>query len=137
MLFAVYKKNTGEIVYRASGQSSSQFENNELACITTIDNSVKGLTHYVDLTMNPPAIKTRPTNPVVVNKTTIKADGSDAAIFSNIPNGTVCTHDGETYTVTDGMIEFTTTHDGDYDFVFELFPYITASFTITAEESKS
>lgn len=133
-----------KIAYTAQGEIQGVFsdsvveahENTSLLYVDSIDMQLlKNM--YVDLTMNPPAIKTRPTSPVVVNKTTIKADGSDTAIFSNIPNGTVCTHDGETYTVTDGMIEFTTTHDGDYDFVFELFPYITASFTITAEEPAS
>lgn len=130
-----------KIAYTAQGEIQGIFsdsvveahENTSLLYVDSIDMQLlKNM--YVDLSVNPPAIKTRPTSPVVVNKTTIKADGSDTAIFSNIPNGTVCTHDGETYTVTDGMIEFTTTHDGDYDFVFELFPYITASFTITAEE---
>lgn len=126
----------GEIQGVFSDSVSKAHEGTELLFVSSIDTTqLHNL--YVDLTVNPPAITARPENPVVVNKTTIKADGSDAAIFSNIPNGTVCTHDGEIYTVTDGMIEFTTTHDGDYDFVFELFPYITASFTITAEEPKS
>lgn len=129
--------NSGAIKFVASGAPSENFCLNGESYLTETGTSVMPKTHYVDLTVNPPAIKTRPTSPVVVNKTTIKADGSDTAIFSNIPNGTVCTHDGETYTVTDGVIEFTTTHDGDYDFVFELFPYITASFTITAEEPTS
>lgn len=133
-----------KIAYTANGEIQGVFsdsvveahENTFLLYVDSIDMQLlKNM--YVDLSVNPPAINTRSTIPVVVNKTTIKADDSDTAIFSNIPNGTVCTHDGEIYTVTDGMIEFTTTHDGDYDFVFELFPYITASFTITAEEPKS
>lgn len=125
----------GEIQGVFSDSVSKAHEGTELLFVSSIDTTqLHNL--YVDLTVNPPKTTAKRENPVVVNKTTIKADGSDTAIFSNIPSGTVCTHDGETYTVTDGMIEFTTTHDGDYDFVFELFPYITASFIITAEESK-
>lgn len=134
MLFAVYKRNTGEVVYRASGQSSSQFENNELACVMTIDNTVKGLTHYVDLTVNPPAIKAKEPFPAVANKTEIIADNKDEVIISRIPLGCTCTLDGEPVIITEELITFTAEHVGTYVFKFSMFPYLDGTITITGKE---
>lgn len=128
----IYEKKTGRIV----GHCSSNVQMNPDGDFQTLAGYIEG-ENYVDLTCSPPILKQKPEMPVVANKTKIKADETDAVIFSNIPDGTVCTHDSETYTITDGVLEFTATHDGEYNFTFTLFPYIPKTIIITASEAET
>lgn len=135
MRYVIYENN-GKIKWAATGAKPELFCLNGESYLTSEAN-VSDKTHYVDLTCGSPILKQKPEMPVVANKTTIKADETDTVIFSNILNGTVCTHDSETYTITDGVLEFTATHDGEYNFTFTLFPYIPKTITITASEAET
>lgn len=130
---------TGKIKCISSGAPPQNFclNGEQFLPMDSASASVSSAEQWVDLTVNPPAITPRPTMPTVVNKTSIVANGADTAIFSNIPNNTVCTYDGEDHVVTDGLIEFTADHDGDYTFTFTLFPYLPLTITITATEPTS
>ncbi len=87
---------------------------------------------YVDLSIAGLPVTQRPTFPISVDKMSIAADGKDTATISGIPANTVCNYEGTNHTITDGMIEFTADHGGDYILQFTLFPYIPYSLTIRA-----
>lgn len=88
---------------------------------------------YVDLTVNPPAIKDKLPFPAVANKTEVIADNTDEVIISRVPLGCTCTLDGEPVTVTEELITFTAEHVGTYVFNFSMFPYLDGTITITGK----
>ena len=122
--------NNGEIIGKVSGCVVDVGDNHTLI---PYDQSPEG--KYFNYAAQ--QVEERPIFPIVVNKSTIAADSTEEAIISNIPRGTVCTHDGDTYTVDDGLIEFTADHVGDYTFTFELFPYLPMTITVSATEPNS
>ena len=82
-------------------------------------------------------ITARPASPVVVDKTTITADGVDQAVFTNVPWLTVV-YAWENFPPTaeivlDGVVEVTSTVAATINVHFlELYPYKESIFTLTA-----
>ena len=77
----------------------------------------------------------RPSMAIIVNKTTIAANGSDTANFSNIPqNASVSVDSGTLTSLGTATTEaFAATDVGTYTVDFSCFPYLNQSFQITAQ----
>lgn len=95
--------------------------------------SVSSVEQWVDLSVNPPALKDKLPFPAVANKTEVIADNKDEVIISRVPLGCTCTLDGEPVTVTEELITFTAEHVGTYVFNFSMFPYLDGTITITGK----
>lgn len=93
-------------------------------------------TQMVDIAANPPVVVSRPVFPIVTNKTTIQADGSDTATISGIPAGTTVTLLGtgdfaeSSEVVNSGSTAVTTVVRTPMVFRFEKFPYRVMEMTI-------
>ena len=74
----------------------------------------------------------RPTMPIVVSATSIKADGKADSVISGIPTGVTCDHEDTSTVMADTSIDFTAEHPGTYTFAFSKFPYIPVTITIEA-----
>lgn len=71
--------------------------------------------------------------PLSVSPAQIAADGLDTATISGIPTGTqVEWPDGQTDTVTDGIVEFSVDLPGTYTLKFSAIPYLDQEVTIEA-----
>ena len=82
-----------------------------------------GSIHYID----------RPTVPCEINKTTITADGADAAIISNLPENTLVIIDGVgSAVVTDGEFVLTTKIPRTYEILVKAKQYKDKEYTIHA-----
>jgi len=77
-------------------------------------------------------ITDRPSMSLSVDKTTITANGTDEATISNIPSETTATCEGESLTIDDGELVFTTDTAGTYTITFECWPYLDEEVTINA-----
>lgn len=97
--------------------------------------SIKGFydpgAYYVDpKTLTPTQ---RPLMGITLDKSAI-AIGTDTATFSGVPSGVSVSLDtGTAQEVLDGSVSFTAENPGTYQFDFSLFPYIPASFQVTAK----
>lgn len=72
--------------------------------------------------------------PAVLDKTSIIADGVDAATLSGLPNPSTVTllNDYTETIVTDGTLVFTADVPGKYRLKVDAFPYLDTEFTIDA-----
>jgi len=126
-----YSKITGELLgCSCSLNKSTNLKETKEEGFIEANVSIKD--NYVDLNADPPEIKSKPTNPAIINKTTIIPNGIDFTTISEIPNNCVLTVDGTSYTVTDGIFEFSASSLGIYTITLELFPYLSKSFGVTA-----
>lgn len=126
---APYDPVTGEIIAWYSGPESQinlqSFVVNSEPYIE--GNGEPGKEYYVDISV--PEIIPRPQMTLVTDKSSIAADGVDAATISSIPEGAVV--EGVTIGA-DGELIFTTTDPAEHKLVFSLFPYLDAEVTINA-----
>lgn len=74
-------------------------------------------------------VNPRPANPATIDTLTI-AIGAYATI-SGIPVNCVVTVDGVAHTVTDGVLQITSSSPGILKIDLELFPYLPATFEVT------
>lgn len=127
--FTLYNSETGELKGYAFGDT---IQCGDLGMIetTTIGNSDL---EYVNIKTG--LLEHRPQFAISVDKTTIVANNTDTAKITGIPANTVCTYEEAEHTITDGEIDFTAEHAGEYILTFSLWPYIDYSTTITATEA--
>jgi hypothetical protein len=123
------------LVYKvANGRILGEFHGDELPDSYSIDPGLGAMeitgaesreTHY--LAGNPLALAIRPLMPVVINKTTITANGTDAVIVAGIPEGTsvvVSDVNGQhRYEATDGTFEVTADDPQRIVVSLNLWPY--------------
>lgn len=128
MKYSISKDDAGKI----TGYSMGSFTLITDDSIVESDRPMTDATHYFDISDQ--TLKEKQPFPALLNKSTIKADATEEAIISSIPKGSTCRHDGETYTVDDGIVSFTAEHVGEYVFKFECFPYLPATITVEATQ---
>ena len=71
-------------------------------------------------------------NPATIDKTTLIADGVDAATISVLPNPSLIYVNDEIYTVIDGVFGFTVDTPGNYIVRCTAFPYLIKEFIVNA-----
>lgn len=130
MNFTCYSRGTGEFLWVGS-VPSFMFDiqtNNEVIALPGIYDSK---TQYVNLTSE--EVENRPPLPIVVNKTSILANGLDEWIVTGIPEGALVTDPtGVTSTVNDGEIVFSVDIPDTYVFIIKAFPYLDTEISIEA-----
>ena len=133
MIAIIYKINTGEILKNVDmpedfipyqvGEGEAFLETQ-----ITIDDGI----HYVDNDV----VLEKVIQPILLNKTTINADGIDQLIFSNAPLGFIKIDNLQTKETISGTIEdtdtFSTTIPGIYKIKIISFPYLDFEATIEA-----
>lgn len=77
-------------------------------------------------------ITTRPDMVAALSSTNMLANGIDTVTSSNLPIPCTITIDDTTYTVDDGIFEFTTDLAGTYTIKAEAFPYLPKEWEVTA-----
>jgi len=88
---------------------------------------------YVDVAATPPAIKSKQSMALTLDKATITADGIDQAKVSNIPAGAEVTWpDGVVETIIMGQIIFSVDLAGSYEFSFTKLEYLNEVLSVTA-----
>ena len=96
------------------------------------------LTHYApDLDAASPVVADvdatpRPELPALVSRTTIQADGVDAAVITGLPVPCAFMIDGEAHETTDGTIEVTATVAGAYVVAIDAWPFLPWQTVVTA-----
>jgi len=78
------------------------------------------------------ALMTKDPMPVTVIKSSIVADGEDAAVLDNVPAGTRVLIGGDMQVCDDGIVEFTTTGPGQYAIALYHAHYLTLEVQVTA-----
>lgn len=128
---AIYKISSGEIIRIVSSPLSmvrDQCRDGEawVVCST----SARDGSHYVDCGV----ISTRPAMPGSLNKTCIRADGTDYATVLGLPKPCTVTFCETPYEIDDGEFCFTVDLPGTYEITVEAFPFLPAKFTVKGEE---
>lgn len=131
MDYVAFDTLTGEIITFGScppGQLSAQTRHGTRG---VLEGQGQSHTHYVVNT----EIVERPLMGATINKNSISADNIDAAIVSNIPNGTQYKVRGYAMAsgeINDGVFSLTTDTPGVYEINLFNFPYQDAVFLVTA-----
>ena len=126
--YVVYNRNTGEI--ECSGICAAQdlkLQKRGKSVLQTDIQNVSDLTHYV---LNGKVTK-KLTNPVILSKNILIADGIDSVIISNLPLSIVRISDTD-YEIFDGKLEFTLDLPGVYPISIKAFPYLDVLFEVIA-----
>ena len=130
--FIVYSNITGEILRQGRCQGVDillQPSNTNESVIEASDSNDN--IHKIDL--NTLEIIFKIPIPVIINKTTISADGVDNIIISDLPNPTaVSIVDEGSWEITDGVFEFTTETVGEYIIKLRSSLYLDVEYLINA-----
>lgn len=134
----VFNRSTGEIV-GMPGYSLRPMTSADVApeYDVIVDGDALASQQYHYIAGSPPAVTARPTPASTLDKSTITANGTDAATLSGIPAGSsvrVTDSNGTTdYTVNDGTLEITADDPGTITItVTPAFPYKPLTVTVTA-----
>ena len=80
-------------------------------------------THYVDIFQTPHKLMEKPIQKITQSATQISADGNDALILSNLPIPCRVIIGNHTYTIQDGLLEWSTLSKGTFSITVIAFPY--------------
>jgi hypothetical protein len=145
----IYRKDTGEIVQYSSFscEDGDYFHeaDNINARLDFFGSETHGvltevsdkLSEYIVPSNDGPVIQSRPALRVVVNKTTLVANGTDSIVLSGLPIPCEMIQDPgepeeERVTITGGGFIFTAENPGKYQFRIERFPFLPLDLEFTA-----
>lgn len=96
--------------------------------------TIDPLSHFVDVSSgraDTHVVALRPRMTLVLDKSTINADGTDKAIISGVPIGIVRVR-AERKIVNDGIVEITSDIEGAFDVSIDAFPFVPEKIRVTA-----
>ena len=118
-----YDKDTGRIICSyAVTEAIAEIMRGEGRALIESDLS-DSKRYYVDITKTPHEITLRPAQRTTQNVSQIAADGDDTLILDNLPVPCNVSIGGETYTVNDGRLEWSTLGKGHYPIWVSAFPH--------------
>ena len=96
---------------------------------------INARTHYVDVSGGGPVnhvVALRPAMTLVLDKTSIIANGVDKATLTGIPPDAILHSQGRTQSVSDGTVEITSDFDDALDIVVKAFPFMPTTIRVDA-----
>jgi hypothetical protein len=133
MIAIIYKINTGEILRNVDmPEDFIPYQVGEGEAFLETQVTINDGIHYVDNDV----VLEKVIQPILLNKTTINADGIEELIFSNVPLASIKIDNLQTKETLSGTIEgtdsFSTTIPGTYKIKIISFPYLDFEATIEA-----
>lgn len=127
---SMYMLDSGQIIGRASlGEGASA----SFPGAAEIDGWYDSGLFYVDIAAG--EVRPRPPCPAQADRTTVLADGDDAALIAPCPAGSEVRVDGGPWRAVDGdQVQFAAEHAGIYQVEIRCWPHIEAAFTIEATQ---
>jgi hypothetical protein len=135
--YTIYDNATGAIARLRNGPEETLALQYDALSMSAVEAYCDVQTDYVDL--SGPSVQPKPDMPASIDKTSIAADGVDAAVMTlptTEPNGTAISVwvlvEGQRYEVSDGVFEFTIDTPGEYAIRCQGTNYKENVFTVTA-----
>jgi len=131
MRYFVHDKDSGKVLFEGDGKLSDTVLMDFPAGHQVIEAPLDGVFDGYFVVDN--VVQTRQLMSLTASKTSLKADGIDEVIVSDIPSGVqVEWPDGQTDIVTGGEIRFSVDLAGTYTFRFTAVPYLDQEIAIEA-----